>query len=457
VFVAVRGGAVDGHTFIDNAMQSGGVVVVVEDDGAVSDSRCMDAGVTKVVVPNSRIALATLSGNFYGHPSRRMKVLGVTGTNGKTTTTHLLKSILDEGGEKAGLIGTIEYRFSGEVLQATHTTPESLELNSLLANMADRGCTSVAMEVSSHALVQHRVYGLEFKAGVFTNLSQDHLDFHGNMEQYAGAKRILFDSLSEEGWAVLNGDDAFADTVAGVTKARRVSYGLRPGADLRAEDIQMGVQGMEFSVVHQAKSERLVTGLTGRFNVSNILAACATSAALGIPWPQIREGIRRLDSIPGRFEQIPSPAGWTAIIDYAHTPDALRNSLQAVREILRPEGKGRIITVFGCGGDRDAGKRPIMGRVASGLSDVTIITSDNPRHEDPLQIIREAAAGVVPGAEVHKEADRRQAIRLGLSMAEKGDAVLIAGKGHERYQVIGERRHHFDDREEVEAFIGSEL
>ena len=455
LFVAVRGGAVDGHSFIDKAMEGGAVVVVVENDTAVSDSRCAHSGVTKVVVPNSRIALATLSGNFYGHPSRTMKLLGVTGTNGKTTTTHLLKSILDEGGAKAGLIGTIEYRIGDEVLPATHTTPESLELNGLLAKMADHGCTAVAMEVSSHSLVHHRVYGLEFTAGVFTNLSQDHLDFHGNMERYAAAKRILFESLPEEGWAVVNRDDPSADAVAGVTKARRVSYSLRPGADLHVEDLRVGIREMEFSIVHRGGREHLVTGLTGRFNVSNILAACATSAALEIPWPQIREGVRRLGSVPGRFEQIPSPAGWTAIIDYAHTPDALRNCLFAIREILRPEGERKLITVFGCGGDRDAGKRPIMGQVASGLSDITIITSDNTRHEDPLEIIRQVEDGVVPGKKVFREVERRLAVRLGLSMAEEGDVVLVAGKGHERYQVIGDRRLHFDDREEVEAYIRS--
>lgn len=457
LFVAIRGGAVDGHLFIDNAIQRGAVVVVVEDDGSVSDSRCVHAGVTKVVVPNSRIALATLSGNFYGHPSRKMKLLGVTGTNGKTTTTHLLKSILDRGETKAGLIGTIEYRVGDEALPATHTTPESLELNDLLARMADRGCTSVAMEVSSHSLVQHRVHGLEFTAGVFTNLSQDHLDFHENMERYAAAKRTLFESIPEDGWSVVNMDDPFAVAVTGTTKARQVSYSLRPGADLHAEDIRMGIRGMELSILHRGGRERLVTGLTGRFNVLNILAACATGAALEIPWPDIREGIRQLGSVPGRFEQIPSPIGWTAIVDYAHTPDALQNCLWGIRDILRPEGEGKVIAVFGCGGDRDAGKRPMMGRVVSELSDFTIITSDNPRQEDPLEIIRQVEAGVVPGKGVQREVDRRLAIRLGLSMAGKGDVVLIAGKGHERYQVVGDRRVHFDDREEVETFIRSEL
>jgi len=456
LFVAVRGSVVDGHLFIDNAIQRGAVAVVVEDDGAVSDSRCVHAGVTKAVVPNSRVALATLSGNFYGHPSRKLKLLGVTGTNGKTTTTHLLKSILDRREKKAGLIGTIEYRTGDEVLPATHTTPESLELNDLMARMAERGCTSVAMEVSSHSLVHHRVYGLEFTAGVFTNLSQDHLDFHESMERYAAAKRILFESLPEDGWCVVNADDPFAIAVTGTTKARRVSYSLRPGADLHAEDIRMGIRGMELSILHRGGRERLVSGLTGRFNVLNILAACATGAALEIPWSDIREGIRTLKSVPGRFEQISSPVGWTAIIDYAHTPDALQNCLEAIHEILRPEGGGKLITIFGCGGDRDAGKRPTMGRVVSGLSDFTVITSDNPRHEDPLEIIRQVEAGLVPGRMVQTEADRRLAIRLGLSMAGKGDVVLIAGKGHERYQVVGDRRFHFDDREEVEAFIGAE-
>jgi UDP-N-acetylmuramoyl-L-alanyl-D-glutamate--2,6-diaminopimelate ligase len=456
LFVAIRGATVDGHSFIDKAIQNGAKVLLVEDDSALPDSRCMHAGVTKIVVPNSRVALATLSGNYFDRPSRKLILVGITGTNGKTTTAHLLQSVMEEDGAPAGLIGTIEYTVGDDTYPATHTTPESLELNGLLATMVERGCTRVAMEVSSHSLVQHRVSGLEFSAGVFTNLTQDHLDFHGNMDRYAAAKRILFDNLTEDAWAISNADDPYAGSVTGTTRARQMRYGLHSGVDVRAEDVRMSMRGMELSIICRGKKDRLATGLTGRFNVSNILAACAAGSALGVPWAKIREGIQRLRSIRGRFEQIPSPSGWTAVLDYAHTPDALLNCLQAIREIVPIEGEGKVITVFGCGGDRDAGKRPIMGRVASGLSDLTIITSDNPRHEDPEEIIRQAEAGVVLGKTVFTEVDRRQAIRRGLSAAAQGDVVLIAGKGHEPYQVIGDKKLHFDDREEIEAFIKSD-
>jgi len=453
LFVAIPGTAVDGHRFIDGAVANGAAVVVVQDDAARPDMFFVHTGIVKVVVPDARKALARMADNFYGHPSRRLRLIGVTGTNGKTTTTHLIKSILEAGGETVGLIGTIEYTIGGQVIPATHTTPESLDLNELLSRMAGGGCTSVVMEVSSHALALSRVEALEFQVGVFTNLTQDHLDFHGTMEEYYRAKKLLFDSLPAGAFAVTNADDPRGEEIIRDTRARRLSYGLQKAADMSAQGVDLAISGTRFVIVNGGRRTAVDSPLTGRFNVSNILAAYGTGVALGLPEDQIVRGVRALTAVRGRFEQIASPAGWTAIVDYAHTPDALENCLHAIRDVLTASGAGRIITVFGCGGNRDTGKRPVMGRIASELSDVVIVTSDNPRREDPQAIIDQITAGILPGPEVYPEVLRRDAIRLGLSMARRGDVVLIAGKGHETYQVIGETKTHFDDREEVETVI----
>ncbi len=453
VFVAIRGTAVDGHRFIADAINRGAIVVVVEDDAAVPESLFMHAGVIKILVEDSRRALAQMAATFFGHPSRRLMLVGVTGTNGKTTTTHLIRSVLEAGGMRVGLIGTIEYLIGDERITATHTTPESLELNMLLAKMADRGCTAAVMEVSSHSLAMNRVYGLEFHAAVFTNLTQDHLDFHGTMEAYFAAKKILFDTLPAGSWAIVNSDDAAGTRIAAGTQAQVVTYGLGDAVTVSAVDTTMNVRGMTLTLRHGRSRQPVRSALTGRFNLSNILAACATGVALKIPDARIAEGVASVRQVRGRFEQIVSPKGWTAIVDYAHTPDALENCLRTIRELIPPGGGPRVITVFGCGGNRDRGKRPIMGGIASGMSDLTFVTSDNPRNEDPGAIIDEILKGVLPGKAVHREPDRRTAIRAALREAHPGDVVLIAGKGHENYQVIGESRTHFDDREEVEAFI----
>jgi UDP-N-acetylmuramoyl-L-alanyl-D-glutamate--2,6-diaminopimelate ligase len=427
---------------------------VVDNDAAVSDYYFLHNAVTKVVVPDSRKALAIMSANLYGHPSRQLTLLGVTGTNGKTTTTHLIKSVLEAAGHKTGLIGTIEYTIGSDVIPATHTTPESLELNQLLSRMVLQGCTAAVMEVSSHSLAMSRVHGLRFATATFTNLTQDHLDFHGSMEAYLQAKKILFDGLSGEAVAVTNADDPHGDRLVRDTAAARLRYGVRQDADVRARDIHLTIGGSQFSVVHGGTRTSVSSPLTGRFNVANITAAYATGLALGISPETISAGIANLKSVRGRFEQIPSPSGWTAVVDYAHTPDALEHCLRTIRDLLPQDRPGRIITVFGCGGNRDRGKRPIMGNIASLLSDVTVITSDNPRHEEPASIIDDIATGVVQGSAVLREIDRRRAIREGLAMARPGDVVLIAGKGHEDYQAVGDEKHHFDDREEVERFIG---
>jgi UDP-N-acetylmuramoyl-L-alanyl-D-glutamate--2,6-diaminopimelate ligase len=453
LFVAMRGLAADGHAFIPQAIAGGARVVVLEDDAAFADSYFMHAGVVKVLVENARKTLALLAGNFYDHPARKLMLIGVTGTNGKTTTTHLIKSILETAGEKVGLIGTIAYMVGDQRIPATHTTPESLELNALLAEMVTQRCTAAVMEVSSHSLAMHRVHGLDFRVGVFTNLTQDHLDFHGTMERYTEAKQILFDTLAVSSHAVVNADDAAGKRIASRSQAHVLSYGATANADVRAENISLSVRGSEFTVRHGVTNTTVTSPLTGRFNVANILAAFSTGLAVGIDRTLIAGGIRAVSSVRGRFEQIVAPGGWTAIVDYAHTPDALENCLKTIHDVLPASGGGRIITVFGCGGNRDRGKRPQMGRIATELSDSTIITSDNPRNEDPGMIIDEIRAGVKPNSDVRIESDRRRAIALALGLARSGDVVLIAGKGHEDYQVIGATKHHFDDREEVERFI----
>jgi UDP-N-acetylmuramoyl-L-alanyl-D-glutamate--2,6-diaminopimelate ligase len=453
LFVAIPGTATDGQRFVAEAISRGSIAVVLEDDAAVPDALFLHTHVVKIVVPNARIALAQIAANFFDHPARRLRLIGVTGTNGKTTTTHLIKAALEAHGERVGLIGTIHSDLGGAVVPATHTTPESLELNSMLHTMLENGCTAAVMEVSSHALSQHRVHGLHFAAGVFTNLTQDHLDYHGTMDEYLAAKKILFDDLLPGATAITNADDAYGDTIVNGTKARVLRYAVNAPADLRARDVAMSVNGMKFAIDASGRSTAVTTTLTGRFNVANILGAFGAATATGVPPDVAASGIGRLKSVRGRFEPMVSPDGWTAIIDYAHTPDALENVLQAIRQLLPAGAGGRLITVFGCGGNRDRTKRPVMGRIAAEMSDVTIVTSDNPRKEDPQEIIREVLTGAPPNAVVHTDADRRSAIALALSMARAGDVVLIAGKGHEDYQVVGTSKMHLDDREEVEAYL----
>ncbi len=453
LFIALRGMVQNGHRFIDEAIARGASVVVVDDDSARPDSFFMHAGVLKVFVPDARVALAGLSANFFGRPADHLELIGITGTNGKTTTSHLIRAILEADGKPSGLIGTIDCRIRDRLVPATHTTPESLELNALLAEMVRSGCVAAVMEVSSHALAMSRVDGLGFRAAVFTNLTQDHLDFHGSMEEYFRAKKILFDSLGERDVAVVNADDPYGMRMLGETPAARITYGFGTACDVRASGVELGINGSRCTVTHAGEKIEIRSSLTGRFNIQNMLASCATGLGLGIGSSAIAAGIRNVEAVRGRFEKIVSPAGWTAIIDYAHTPDALENCLRTIRELVPPEGGHRVITVFGCGGNRDRGKRPIMGRIASQWSDATIVTSDNPRDEDPGSIIHEIAAGMIRGKETTTEVNRHDAIRSALLKARSGDVVLVAGKGHETYQIIGATRQHFDDREEVEAFI----
>ncbi|MEK7250602.1 MAG: UDP-N-acetylmuramoyl-L-alanyl-D-glutamate--2,6-diaminopimelate ligase [Bacteroidota bacterium] len=452
LFVAIKGVAVDGHKFIDNAVAKGANVVVLEDDAALPDSYFMHAGVAKVVVEDSRKALAMMSANFFDHPSHKLKLVGVTGTNGKTSTTHLIKSILEANGERVGLIGTIEYKIGDEVIPATHTTPESLELYRLLATMVQRSCTAAVIEVSSHSLALSRVYGLQFAAAAFTNLTQDHLDFHQTMLEYFKAKKILFDGLDANASVVTNADDSYGLKIVSDTKAKVLTYGIGSG-EISATNVSLGLTGTKFTVNYQNSAQQVESTLIGRFNVQNILAAYAMGITLGVERNKIVEGIANLKAVPGRFQQFVSPDGWIAVVDYAHTHDAMESCLRAIHDILPREQRARIITVFGAGGNRDKTKRPTMGRVATDLSDITILTSDNPRFEDPTTIVEEIKSGTLPGKTVYVELERRKAIAMALQMARRGDVVLLAGKGHECYQVVGDKKVHLDDREEVESFI----
>jgi UDP-N-acetylmuramoyl-L-alanyl-D-glutamate--2,6-diaminopimelate ligase len=450
-FVAISGSAADGHKFISAAIARGAIVVVMERDDAISDPECMHTGVVKLVVPNTRRALAVMSANYYGRPADGLKIVGVTGTNGKTTTSHILQSVLEASGENCGLIGTIEVRYGAAVESATHTTPESLELQGLFDRMRREHCTAVAMEVSSHALHQSRVHGVRFAAGVFTNLTQDHLDYHGSMESYSAAKRILFESLEPTAVAVVNADDPWSSKLTDAIRARVVTFGSGRGSTVQLLKADLSVDGSILELDGGYGPLTVTTPLVGRFNVENVLAAAATGLALGIPGEKVAAGVAGADRVKGRFERIRSRHGWTAIVDYAHTPDALEKCLKAVRALLPAGSAGRVIVVFGAGGDRDRTKRPHMGAAAARLADTVVITSDNPRTEDPEKIIDDIMEGIPAGTGVRREADRRSAIALAVSLAHPGDVILVAGKGHEDYQVIGREKRHFSDREEVEA------
>lgn len=440
IFVALRGLKADGVAFAPQAIANGAAAVVAEAPPG--------SGVTVpwVVVKDARLALAVLAAEFHGHPSRRMRVVGITGTNGKTTTSYLVSAIFEAAGVRCGLMGTVAYRIGTREIEATRTTPEAPDVQRMLREMADAGCEACAMEVSSHALALRRVDGTRFAAGVFTNLTRDHLDFHADMEDYFAAKRRLFEMLPEDAPAVINLDDPRGAALAEIVK-QPVTYAINRSADVTPGPLSFSFTGLKFEIKTPQGVARVRSCLVGRPNVYNILAAAATARALGVSIDAVERGLAQLQGVPGRFE-LASGADddITVVVDYAHTDDALRNLL----ETARPLAERRLITVFGCGGDRDRSKRPLMGMVAARLSDVVVITSDNPRSEDPVRIIDEAKRGAQPemrnGAlELLTVVDRREAIHEAISRARSGDVVLVAGKGHEKYQEIGGRVLPFDD------------
>jgi UDP-N-acetylmuramoyl-L-alanyl-D-glutamate--2,6-diaminopimelate ligase len=440
IFVAIRGASADGAAYAPHAIAAGAAAVVADRPPE------RDVRVPWIVVPDTRVALAALAGALYAQPSHALQVVGVTGTNGKTTITFLLRAIFDAAGVTCGVLGTVGYSIGDRDLPATHTTPEAPDVQRLLRAMVSAGCGACAMEVSSHALALHRVDGTRFAAAAFTNLTRDHLDFHPGMEDYFAAKRRLFEMLPAGAPAVVNVDDPRGAALLGAG-GRPVTYGITRTADVMPGALTYALSGLQFDVRTPQGPVAVRSRLLGRPNVYNILAAVATTSALGVPLQAIEAGLRQLAGVPGRFEVV-STAGddITIIVDYAHTDDALRNLL----ETARPMASRRLVTVFGAGGDRDRTKRPLMGMVAARLSDLVVITSDNPRSEDPARIIDEVRRGAdaeirQSGAELLTVLDRRQAIGEAVRRAQAGDVVLIAGKGHEKYQEIGGTKVAFDD------------
>jgi UDP-N-acetylmuramoyl-L-alanyl-D-glutamate--2,6-diaminopimelate ligase len=450
VFVALKGLRADGGLFTDQAAQRGALAIVSELPRPEAFS------IPWVTVRDARLALALLADRFFNHPSRRMPVIGVTGTNGKTTTSYLLSSILDAAGLRAGMLGTVAYRIGGEDREASRTTPEAPDVQQLLNEMLEHGGKSAVMEVSSHALSLKRVDGMRFAAGVFTNLTRDHLDFHEDMEAYFAAKRRLFEMLPPGAPGVINMDDPRGAALVEIAK-QPVTYAITAPADVTPGPIDMTLSGLRFDVDTPKGTVTISSKLVGRPNVYNILAATAAAVSLDVPIAAIENGVSSLSGVPGRFEVVSgSSDDITVVVDYAHTDDALRNLL----ETARPLSARRLITVFGCGGDRDRSKRPLMGMVAARLSDVVVITSDNPRSEEPSRIIEEIERGIPAGSQtssrtpiVESIVDRAAAIDRAVAMAGPQDVVLIAGKGHEKYQQVGDRVLPFDDGEVARAAL----
>jgi UDP-N-acetylmuramoyl-L-alanyl-D-glutamate--2,6-diaminopimelate ligase len=472
VFVAVSGLVDDGLDYIPQALNAGASAIVVgrgrferavelAGTGSRAVTRPSDAAeaVEVIEVEDDRKALAILSRNGAGRPDESMKVFGVTGTNGKTTTAHLLAFMIQESGDRCGLLGTLQYQLGSRTLEASRTTPESTDLYGYLQEMVKDEIPACVMEVSSHALALDRVHGLKFHMGIFTNLTRDHLDYHLDMESYYAAKKKLFEQLGESGTAILNADDEYGRRLAGDAGSSAILYGESAGADIRMTAFSGDLNGSQLTIETEEGTHRIETRLVGRLNAPNVLASVAAARSYGIDWTTIQRAIAKFQPVRGRMERVESGQPFTVIVDYAHTDDALKNSLEA----LRPLTAGRLLVVFGAGGDKDHGKRAPMGEHAARLSDRAWITSDNPRGEDPEAIIKMvmAGAGNVPGgiAKCEARSDRRQAIGAAIRNARRGDTVLIAGKGHESIQVEGSQSRPFDDvqvaRECIEALIGN--
>jgi UDP-N-acetylmuramoyl-L-alanyl-D-glutamate--2,6-diaminopimelate ligase len=445
-FVAIHGEATDGNRYIDAALKNGAVAVVSD-----SPEQPAHRHIAWAVVTHGRRALAQLSANFYRHPAEKLHITGITGTNGKTTTTFLVESILNSAGKKSALIGTIEYHVAGQALPAPHTTPESLELNQLFAAALAAGASDLVMEVSSHALEQGRVFGIHYDVAVFTNLTRDHLDYHHDMESYFAAKRMLFEGSGARPprAAVINADDEYGSALLSVSRnasEELISYGIRRG-EFQAANIDLQPQSTAFDLLTPQGKIKIRSPLVGRVNVFNILAAAGAAWARRCSLEQIAHAVENFQQVPGRFQRVDCGQPFTVVVDYAHTDDALRNLTSIARDFASRDGKkGRVLTVFGCGGDRDRSKRPLMGQAAGQGSDFVVLTSDNPRSEDPQKIMEDALPGLErSGTKYAVETDRRKAIALALAEAAPGDVVLIAGKGHEKVQITREGTIPFDD------------
>lgn len=444
LFFCIKGLTVDGHDFAPQAVAKGAKVLVLERDVDV------DGDITKVFVPNSKTAMAYMAKNFYRNPTKDINFIGVTGTNGKTTVTYLVKSILEKAGQKVGLIGTISNMIGDRKMPSKFTTPESLELQKLLREMADENVDSVVMEVSSHSLALGRVEGCEYDIGVFTNLSQDHLDFHANMEEYRDAKAKLF---TQSKLAIINEDDKNGRWIKKRVPTKVFTYGIYKDADIYARELEITDRGVAFHLHTPSGSIPINLAIPGIFSIYNGLAAASICYNLGISLEIIAQGLQEVKGVDGRFELLDTGTDYSVILDYAHTPDGLENILTTAREFA----KGRIITLFGCGGDRDHGKRPIMGEIAGKYSDLCIITSDNPRSEDPMDIIKDIVPGIEKtGCDYTIIENRREAIEYALAQAQKDDIVILAGKGHETYQILKDKTIPFDEKQIVAEILGRE-
>ncbi len=452
LFIAVKGTQVDGHKFIANAIEKGAVAILHEEP--IED---ITDGITYIKTPSTEAAAGQVATAFYGFPSQKMKLVGVTGTNGKTTIATLLYQMFRKMGHKCGLLSTVCNYIEGEALPADHTTPDPVELNKLLHDMAEAGCEYAFMECSSHAIDQQRIGGLQFEGGIFTNLTRDHIDYHKTFENYRDAKKKFFDSLGSKSFAITNADDKNGMVMVQNCKAKIRTYGIRNMADFKARILECHFEGMYLEIDGREAGVQFI----GKYNVSNLLAVYGTAVMLGKQPEDILLVMSTLKSVSGRMEAIRSLDGRTAVVDYAHTPDAIKNVIQALREVMNgngklTNGKGKLITVCGCGGNRDKGKRPVMAQEAVKGSDKVILTSDNPRLEDPDEIIDDMEAGLSNEQKkaVLRITDRRAAIRTAAALAQPGDVILVAGKGHEDYQITGTVKHHFDDREEVRDAFG---
>ena len=455
LFVAQAGTAVDGHTFIPSCVEKGASVIVLDNSQYLADTK---EGVTYVLVKNSEQALGLLAHQWYGRPSEKLTLVGVTGTNGKTTIATLLYEMVRAMGYKAGLISTVVYYVDGTAYPSTHTTPDALALNALLAQMVEAGCRYAFMEVSSHSIAQERIAGLQFAGAMFTNLTRDHIDYHKTFDNYRDTKKRLFDGLRKEAFAVTNADDKNGLVMTQNTRAKVFTYSTQSMADHRGKILEEGFDGMLLSI----DGQEVFVPLVGRFNVSNLLCIYSAALCLGFEKTEVLRILSALKPVNGRFETIHSPKGWTAIIDHAHTPDAAENVISTINEILhnqtlKPSNSqtAKLITVVGCGGNRDKGKRPMMAQIAKRGSQQLILTSDNPRDEEPADILKDMTDGLTED-ELRSTLvieDRAAAIQTACTLAQKGDVILVAGKGHEDYQIIKGVKHHFDDHEVVRKYI----
>jgi UDP-N-acetylmuramoyl-L-alanyl-D-glutamate--2,6-diaminopimelate ligase len=449
VFVAIKGFKSDGHKFILDAINNGAIAVILEDNNSVPDEIFIHNRKAKMLVRDTRIALAQASNYFFKEPSNKLKLIGITGTNGKTTTTYFLKSIIENAGYKAGLLGTISNYIGSKEINASLTTPESNDLNELLYEMINQGCSYTIMEVSSHSLVLKRVYGLNFRTAIFTNITSDHLDFHITLEEYFKAKKILFDSLSENSNIVYNADDENGSKIIKDSKAKSYSYGTTPGSDFLIKNISYNLSGTTFIISHKSIDYSFSTSLIGGFNAYNATAAFATAVLNGIDPNTAIKGIKNTVQVPGRFEVVGNGLK-KVIVDYSHTPDSLEKALAVLNNMVKDNNP--VYTVFGCGGNRDKTKRPVMGKIASDMSKKIFITSDNPRDEDPNEIIKEIKSGINKSNYEVIE-NREEAIKQAITTSENNAVILIAGKGHESYQEIKGVRNHFSDKEIAEKYL----